>query len=65
MKLLEQIEFKGQKFVSYCFPRNFNGFSMYFAQCSFTKLKGAFIKLQNEPVLKDIGQVLLIVNDSV
>ena len=33
---------------------------MYFAQCSFTEMKSTFIKVQNEPVPKDIGQVLLI-----
>ena len=38
---------------------------MYFAQCSFTEMKSNFIKLQNEPIPKDIGQKLLIVNNSV
>ena len=27
---------------------------MYCAQCSFTEMKTTFIKLQNEPLLKDI-----------
>ena len=49
----------------YCLPRNFNWFPLYFAQCSFTKMKSAFIKLQNESSLKNIGQELLIVNNSV
>ena len=38
---------------------------MHFAQRSFTEMKSTFIKLQNEPLSKDIGQVLLIVNNSV
>ena len=38
---------------------------MYFAQCSFTEMKSISIELQNEPLPKDIGQVLLIVNNSV
>ena len=48
----------------YCLLRNFNGFPLYFAQCSFTEMKSTFIKLQNE-FIKDIGQELLIVNNSV
>ena len=36
---------------------------MYFAQCSFTEMKRTVIKLQNEPLPKDIGQVLPIVNN--
>ena len=38
---------------------------MYFAQCSLTEMKSTFIKLQNEPLPKDIGQVLLTVNNTV
>ena len=38
---------------------------MYFAQWSFTEMKSTFIKLQNEPSQKDIGQILLTVNNSV
>ena len=38
---------------------------MYFAQCSFTEMKDTFMELQNEPLPKDIGQVLLIVNNNV
>ena len=38
---------------------------MYFAQCSFAEMKGTFIKLQNEPLLKDIGQVLDMVRNNV
>ena len=49
----------------YCLPRSFNGFPLYFAQSSFTEMKSAFIKLQNEPLPKAIGQELLIVNNSV
>ena len=49
----------------HCLPRNFNGFPMYFAQCSFTDIKSTFIKLQNDPLPKGIGQVLVIVNNSV
>ena len=49
----------------YCFPQNFDGFLLYFAQCSFTEMKSTFIKLQNESLPKDIGQELLIVNNSV
>ena len=48
-----------------CLPRNFNEFLWYFAQCSFTELKSTFIKLQKEPLPKDIGQELLMVNNSV
>ena len=48
-----------------CLPRSFNGFPLYFAQSSFTEMKSAFIKFQNEPLPKDIGQELLIVNNSV
>ena len=40
----------------YCLPRSFNGFPPYFAQSSFTEMKSAFIKLQNEPLPKAIGQ---------
>ena len=47
------------KISIYCLPRNFNWFSLYFAQCSFTEMKTTFIKLQNEPLPKDIGQELL------
>ena len=49
----------------YCLPRNFNRFSLYFARCSFTEMKTTFIKLQNESLPKDIGQELLMVNNSV
>ena len=49
----------------YCLPRNSNWFPLYSAQCSFTERKSTFIKLQNEPLPKDIGQELLIVNNSV
>ena len=38
---------------------------MYFAQCSSTEMKNTFTERQNEPLPKDIGQVLLIVNNSV
>ena len=38
---------------------------MYFAQCSFTEMKSIFIELQNEPLPKDVGQVLLTVNNNV
>ena len=38
---------------------------IYFAQCSLTEVKSTFIKLQNDPLPKDIGQVLLVVNNSV
>ena len=58
VKLWEQIEFKG-------LCRNFNGFPMYFSQCSFTEMKSKFNKLENEPLPKDIGRVLLIVYNSV
>ena len=37
---------------------------MYFSQCSFTEITSTFIKLQNEPSPKDIGQELPIVNNS-
>ena len=43
----------------YCLPRNFNWFPLYFAQCSFTKMKRT---LQNESLPKDTGQELLTVN---
>ena len=43
----------------YCLPQNFNCFSLYLAQCSFTEMKSAFIKLQKESLPKDIGQELL------
>ena len=46
----------------YCLPRSFNGFPLYFAQRSFTEMNSAFIKLQNEPLPKAIGQELLTVN---
>ena len=49
----------------YCLPRNFNWFPLYFAQYSFTEMKSTFIKPQNESLPKDIGQELLIVNNSV
>ena len=49
----------------YCLPRSYNGFPLYFAQCSFTEMKSTFIKLQNEPLPKDIGKKSLIVNNSV
>ena len=49
----------------YCLPRRFNGFHLYFAQSSFTEMKSAFIKLQNERSPKAIGQELLMVNNSV
>ena len=48
-----------------CLPRNFNSFPLYFAQCSFTEMKSTFAKLHNESLQKDIGQELLIVNNSV
>ena len=48
-----------------CLPRNFNGFPLYFAQSSFTYMKSAFTKLQNEPLPKAICQESLIVNNSV
>ena len=38
---------------------------MYFEQCSFAEMISTFIKLQNEPLAKNIGQVLLIANNSV
>ena len=34
----------------YCLPRSFNGFPLYFAESSFTEMKSAFIKLQDEPL---------------
>ena len=40
----------------YCLSRNFNRFSLYFAQCSFTEMKITFIKLRNESLPKDIGE---------
>ena len=49
----------------YWLPRNFNGLLLYFAQCSFAEMKSTFIKLLNESLLKDIGQELLIRNNSV
>ena len=49
----------------YCLPQSFNGFRLYFAQISFTKMKSLFIKLENESLPKGIGQELLIVNNSV
>ena len=49
----------------YCLPRSFSGFPLYFAQSSFTEMKNTFIKLQNEPLPKAIGQELLKVNNSV
>ena len=49
----------------YCIPRSFNGFPLYLAQNSVTEMKSTFIKLQNDPLLKAIGQELLIVNNSV
>ena len=49
----------------YCLPRSFNGFRLYFAQTPFTEMKSTFIKLENEPLPKGIGQELLIVNNSV
>ena len=49
----------------FCLPLNFNWFPLYFARCSFTEMKSKFIKLQNEFLPKDIGQELLIVNNSV
>ena len=48
-----------------CLPRSFNGFPLYFEQNSFTEMKSAFIKLQNELLPKPIGQALLIVNNIV
>ena len=53
------------KISIYCLPRNFNWFRLYFAQCSFTEMKITFIKLQNVSFPKDVGQELLIVNNSV
>ena len=49
----------------YCLPRSFNGFTLYFAQSSFTEMKSTFIKLRNEPLPKAIGQELHIINNSV
>ena len=49
----------------YCLPRNFTDFRCIFAQCSFTEMKSTFIKPQNKSSPKDIGQELLIVNNSV
>ena len=51
--------------IFYCLARTFNSFPLYFAQCSFTEMKCTFIKLQNESLSKNIGQELLIVNNSV
>ena len=49
----------------YCLSRNFNWFPLYFAQCSFKEMETTFIKFQNESLTKNIGQELLIVNNSV
>ena len=49
----------------YCLPWNFNQFTLYFAQCTFTEMKTTYIKLQNESLPKDIGQKLLIVHKRV
>ena len=57
---LRESHAKSHKSYIHCLPRNFNGFPMYFAQRSFTEMKSTFIKLQNECLPKDIGQVLLI-----
>ena len=65
VKLREHIEFKGFEISIYCLPRNFICFPLYFAQCSFTEIKTTFINLQNDSLPKDIGQELLIVNNSV
>ena len=54
-----------RKFSSEVKKYIFKGFPMYVAQCSFTEMKNTFIKLQNEPLPKDVGQVLLAVNNSV
>ena len=65
VKLWEQIEFKGLEISICCLPRNFNRFPMYFAQYSFAEMKSTFIKLETEPLPKDIRQVLLILNNSI
>ena len=49
--------------ISFYCPRSFDGFPLYFARSSFTEMKSAFLKLQNEPLPKAIGQELLIVNN--
>ena len=54
----EQIQVKGSKSVSTVFLGPLTNF-----RCSFTEMKSTFIKLQNEPLPKDISQVLLIVRD--
>ena len=52
--------------INICYlPQNFNWFSLYFAQSSFTEMKSTLIKLQNEYLQKDIGQKLRLVNHSV
>ena len=55
--------FKGQKSVSTVFLGTLTDFR-YILQCSVTEMKSTFVKLQNEPLPKDNGQVLLIVNNS-
>ena len=42
-----------------------NGFPLYFALSSFKEMKSTFIKLQNEPLPKAIGQELLLANNNV
>ena len=64
MKLWEKIEFKGQKSVSTVFLGTLTDLRCML-QCSFTEMKSTFIKLQNEALPKDIGQELLVVNNSV
>ena len=64
VKLWEQIGFKGQKSVSAVFLETSTDFRCIL-QCSFTEMKSTFIKLQYESLPNDIGQELLIVNNSV
>ena len=65
VKLWDQIEFQDILEISiYCLPRNFTDFRCIL-QCSFTEMKSTSLKLQNESLPKDIGQELLIVNNSV
>ena len=53
---LEATSIQMLKINIHCLPRSFNGFLLYFAQSSFTDMKGTFIYLQSEPLPKVIGQ---------
>ena len=65
VKLWEQIRILRLESVSTVFLGTLTDFRCILHSVRFTEMKSTFIKLQNEPLQKDIGQVLLIVNNSV